>query len=43
MLSEWKHDEITALLKWIKGDPMSDWTGVLPLYFDELHQGRRNS
>lgn len=39
--SQWRQDEITALLKWVKGDPLSEWTGVLPLYFDELGEGPR--
>lgn len=39
--SQWQQDEITALLKWVKGDPLSEWTGVLPLYFDDLGEGQR--
>ncbi|MGH7961316.1 MAG: protein kinase domain-containing protein, partial [Candidatus Binatia bacterium] len=40
--SIWQPNEITALLKWIQGDPLSEWTGALPLYFDELAQGTRD-
>ncbi|HEX8565190.1 MAG TPA: protein kinase [Pyrinomonadaceae bacterium] len=36
VVSEWRPDSVTALLKWIKGEPLSDYTGVLPIYFDEL-------
>jgi serine/threonine protein kinase len=39
--SQWERDEITALLRWVKGDPMSEWTGALPLYLDELGEGPR--
>jgi serine/threonine protein kinase len=39
--SLWQQDEITALLKWVKGDPLSEWTGVLPIYFDDLGTGPR--
>ena len=41
VIREWKPNQITALLKWIKGDPLSEWVGVLPLYFDELAEGTR--
>lgn len=39
--SEWRPNEITALLRWIEGMPLNEWTGVLPLYFDELGNGTR--
>ena len=32
----WRPNEITALLRWIQGEPLSEWIGVLLLYFDEL-------
>ena len=35
---EWQKNEITALLKWVEGDPLSDWKGILPLYIDELKE-----
>ncbi|MEQ8223549.1 MAG: protein kinase, partial [Candidatus Eremiobacterota bacterium] len=38
---EWKNNEITALLKWIEGEPLSEIKGVLPLYLDELKEGKR--
>ena len=37
----WRPNEITALLKWTKGEPLSDWIGVLLLYFDELADNPR--
>lgn len=36
VVSDWQPDSVTALLKWIKGEPLNDLTGVLPLYFDDL-------
>lgn len=36
VVSHWQPDSVTALLKWIKGEPLNDLTGVLPLYFDDL-------
>ena len=32
---DWEPDCITALLKWIPGTPLSEWVGILPLYFEE--------
>lgn len=32
---EWSKNEVTALLNWVPGSPLSDWSGVLPLYFEE--------
>lgn len=40
--SNWQPNEITALLKWIKGEPLNEWAGALPLYFDELGSGTRD-
>ena len=39
--SNWRPNEITALLKWIEGLPLNEWIGALPLYFDELGNGTR--
>jgi serine/threonine protein kinase len=33
--SEWRPDEITALLKWIDGDSLDTLVGVLPILFEE--------
>ncbi len=33
--SEWRENEITALLNWVPGSPLSEWSGVLSLYFEE--------
>ncbi len=32
----WRQNEITALLRWIEGDPLIEWKGVLSLYLEEL-------
>jgi len=34
--SEWKSNEITALLKWVEGDPLNDWVVYLPIRFENL-------
>jgi serine/threonine protein kinase len=39
--NDWRPDEITALLKWIEGEPLIEWAGTLPLYFDDLGGGTR--
>lgn len=36
--SKWEKNEITALLKWIEGDPLDEWKSVLPLYLEELNE-----
>jgi serine/threonine protein kinase len=36
VVNNWQPNSVTALLKWIKGEPLDELTGVLPLYFDEL-------
>lgn len=36
VVSNWQPNTVTALLKWIKGIPLDDLTGVLPIYFDDL-------
>ena len=32
---EWQPDEFVALMAWIDGEPLSDLTGVVPLYVEE--------
>jgi serine/threonine protein kinase len=39
--NDWRPDKITALLKWIEGEPLIEWAGALPLYFDDLGGGTR--
>lgn len=36
VVSKWQPNSVTALLRWIKGDPLSDLTGVLTLHFDDF-------
>jgi serine/threonine protein kinase len=33
---EWTENQVSALLRWVEGEPLSDWIGVLPLYFEEV-------
>ena len=35
---EWRENEFTALLTWIKGSPLSDFTGVFPLLAQDQHE-----
>jgi serine/threonine protein kinase len=39
--AEWKRNEITSLLKWIEGEPLSEFSSRLPLYLDELREKER--
>ncbi len=34
--TDWKKNEITALLNWIEGEPLSEWKVLLPLYLDDM-------
>jgi serine/threonine protein kinase len=34
--SHWRANEISALLRWVKGEPLHAWKGVLPLYLAEI-------
>lgn len=36
---EWNPNELTALLRWLPGDPFNTWRGCLPLYIEELGEG----
>lgn len=33
---QWNPDEITVLLQWLPGEPLSTWKSVLPLYLEDL-------
>lgn len=35
---EWRENEFVALMKWIDGAPLSDFTGVFPLLAEELQE-----
>ena len=35
---EWRENEFTALLTWIDGSPLSDFTGVFPLLAQDQHE-----
>ena len=35
---EWRENEFTALLTWIKGSPLSDFTGVFPLLAQDQYE-----
>ena len=36
--SEWRENEFTALMTWVDGSPLRDFTGVLPLLVDDLDE-----
>ena len=35
---EWRENDFTALMTWIKGSPLSDFTGVFPLLAQDQHE-----
>ena len=39
--AEWKKNEITSLLRWIEGEPLSEFSSRLPLYLDEFEEKDR--
>ena len=36
--SAWRENEFTALMTWVEGSPLRDFTGVLPLLVDDLDE-----
>ena len=36
--SEWRENEFTALMTWVDGSPLRDFTGVLPLLVDDIDE-----
>lgn len=35
---EWRENQFVALMTWIEGEPISEYTGVLPILAEDLHE-----
>lgn len=40
---KWENNNLVALMKWVEGIPLSDLTGVLPLYMDDIGEASLES